>query len=228
MRHPSVLIISDDSDFARTVVAAWETEQHSPGITIVTSDAWAPGTLRDYDLTIAAFIPMARLSAVFAALRASNSSAIYVAKDGKDIPSLRAKYPHLLVLPRHDGWTDALVLLASEVLKRVDAVARAQRAERLSLEHQSHASLGRYVLEMRPNINNALTSVLGNADLLLLESNQSSVENQEQIRTIHAMALRLSAIMQRLSSLAAEIQIAEADSRAQPNAILRGLVSESR
>ena len=40
-----------------------------------------------------------------------------------------------------------------------------------------HATLGRYMLEMRPSINNALTSVLGNADLLLLEPGQVTGES---------------------------------------------------
>ena len=229
LRHPSVLIVSDDSDFVRTLVTAWQAEQHTPGITVVTSDVWTPTASRDCDLTIVAFLPVGRLSAVLATLRASpNTPSIYMAKDEKDIPALRTKYPHLLVLPHLDGWTGSLILLASEVLRRVDAVTRAQRAERFSLEHLSHATLGRYVIEMRPNINNALTSVLGNADLLLLESSQSSAETHEQIQTIHAMALRLSAIMQRFSSLLAEMQAAENESRIQSATVLRGLVSESR
>ena len=47
------------------------------------------------------------------------------------------------------------------------------------------------MLDMRPSVNNALTSVLGNADLLLLEPGQAHGESREQIQTIHTMALRL-------------------------------------
>jgi hypothetical protein len=108
-----------------------------------------------------------------------------------------------------------LILLATEALRRSDAVTRAQRAERLGVESQRHASLGRYMLEMRPSVNNALTSVLGNADLLLLEPEKVSEESHDQIRTIQTMALRLNEIMQRFSSLAAEMRSGEKESQAE-------------
>jgi hypothetical protein len=95
----------------------------------------------------------------------------------------------------------------------VQAVARAQRAERLAIESQGHATLGRYMLEMRPSVNNALTSILGNADLLLLEPEQVTAECRDQIRTVHTMALRLHEIMQRFSSLAAEMRAGEKESQ---------------
>jgi hypothetical protein len=71
------------------------------------------------------------------------------------------------------------------------------------------------MLEMRPSVNNALTSVLGNADLLLLEPGQNSGDSREQIRAIQAMALRLNEIMQRFSSLAAEMRSDEKESHAE-------------
>ena len=74
------------------------------------------------------------------------------------------------------------------------------------------------MLEMRPNVNNALTSVMGNADLLLLEPGQTSAESREQIQTIHTMALRLNEIMQRFSSLAAELRAGEKESQAETQA----------
>lgn len=75
--------------------------------------------------------------------------------------------------------------------------------------------LGRYMIEMRHSVNNALTSVIGNADLLLSEPGQLSSQSRDQIRTIHAMALRLNEIMQRFSSLAMEMQAIEKESQAE-------------
>jgi len=82
--------------------------------------------------------------------------------------------------------------------------------------------LGRYMIEMRPGINNALTSAIGNADLLLLEPGQLSPECRDQIRTIHAMALRLNEVMQRFSSLAAELRAGEKESQAETNLVAQG------
>jgi signal transduction histidine kinase len=78
------------------------------------------------------------------------------------------------------------------------------------------------MLEMRPSVNNALTSVLGNADLLLLDAaGKSNGSTREQIQTIHNMALRLNEIMQRFSSLASEARLSETASQHETN----GLVS---
>jgi hypothetical protein len=113
-----------------------------------------------------------------------------------------------------------LITVSMEALRRVQAVARAQRAERQAIEYQRYATLGRYMLEMRPSVNNALTSVVGNADLLLLEPGQVSGNSRDQIRTIHAMALRLNEIMQRFSSLASEVKASEKESQCETEGLI--------
>ena len=80
--------------------------------------------------------------------------------------------------------------------------------------------LGRYMLDMKPSVNNALTSMLGNAELLLLEPGQLSQQSLAQIKTIHSMALRINEIMQRFSSLASEMREAENASQAETQAVL--------
>lgn len=80
------------------------------------------------------------------------------------------------------------------------------------------------MLEMRPSVNDALTSVLGNADLLLLEPGQATGESREQIQTIHTMALRLNEVMQRFSSLASEMRAGEKESHAETETASRGFV----
>jgi signal transduction histidine kinase len=62
---------------------------------------------------------------------------------------------------------------------------------------------------MRHNINNALTSVLGNAELVLLNTESFSGETRDQLETIRHTALRLHEIMQRFWSLEAEMQVIE-------------------
>jgi signal transduction histidine kinase len=206
----SVLIVSDDSEFARTVAARWQTEPRAPGITVATSDVWHPSIGGEYDLVIAGPIREGKSPAILSALFGSPTLAVvHVAEHEKDIPLLQAQHPQLLAIAKQDGWINALILVSCEALRRVEAVARAQRAERLALEYHQDATLGRYMLDMRPGINNALTSVLGNADLLMLDSGQLAPESREQVRAIHAMALRLHQVMQRFSSLAAELRAGE-------------------
>ena len=66
--------------------------------------------------------------------------------------------------------------------------------------------------DMKHNVNNAMTSLLGNAELLLLEPGELSAQSLAQIKTIHTMALRINEIMQRFSSLASEMREVETHS----------------
>ncbi|MGA7443934.1 MAG: hypothetical protein WBW82_17300, partial [Candidatus Sulfotelmatobacter sp.] len=74
-----------------------------------------------------------------------------------------------------------------------------------ALEQQ--AMLGRYMLEMRHGLNNALTSLLGNSDLLLIEPGTLSAQVRGQIETIRNMTLRVHEVMQRFSSLEKEMNV---------------------
>jgi len=225
LNHASVLIVSDDTEFARAIAARWQTEHRAPEITLVTTSVWRPATALGYDLIIVGPVGSGRFSSILSGLSAAaDAAAICLTEDEKDVPTLRAEYPHLLVVPRKDGWISALIQISSEALRRLEAVGRAQRAERLALECQLHATLGRYMLEMRPSVNNALTSVLGNADLLLLDPGHVSGQCREQIRAIHTMALRLNEIMQRFSSLSSEMRAREKESQAETEAMSEGLV----
>jgi signal transduction histidine kinase len=216
LSYASVLIVSDDTEFARTVAARWQSERRVPEITLATSDVWQAATADGYHLVIVGPVCDGQASSVLSALTAyPGTASLCVCGDAREAVAVSAEYPHVLVLPREDGWIGTLILVAGEALRRTEAVARAQRAERAGIESQRDAALGRYMIDVRPSVNNALTSVIGNADLLLLDPGEISAEGRDQIRTIHAMALRLNEIMQRFSSLAAEMRAGETESQAE-------------
>ena len=228
VNQQGVLIVSDDTEFARAVVARWQAERHVPEITILTRDVWNRGVSTPDSLVIFGPIEGGNSNSLLAPLRSNPGLAVvYVAAEEREALAIRADYPNVLAIARQDGWTNTLVLLASEALRRVEAVARAHRAERAALECQGQALLGRYIQEMRPSISNALTSVLGNADLLLLDPGNAPAESREQIQTIHSMALRLHEIMQRFSSLTSELRIAEKESQAETPMASHGLAVRS-
>ena len=64
------------------------------------------------------------------------------------------------------------------------------------------------MLEMRHGLNNALTSVLGNSDLLLLEPGSLSAQARAQLETVRNMTLRIHEVLQRFSSLEKEMNVA--------------------
>jgi signal transduction histidine kinase len=209
LTHSSVLIVSDDTEFARTVAARWQAERRVPEITLTTSDVWEASAAEGYNLVIVGPVRNNKISSILSALNATATTAatIHVCSEAeaRDAQQLAAEHPYVLIIPGEDGWIGTLILVAGE----------AQRAERASAEQQRNAVLGRYMLDMRPSVNNALTSVLGNADLLLLDAESIHPDAREQIRTIHTMALRLNEIMQRFSSVAAEMRAGEKESQAE-------------
>jgi signal transduction histidine kinase len=219
LTHSSVLIVSDDTEFARSVAARWQAERRVPEITLTTSDVWEASAAEGYNLVIVGPVRNNKISSILSALNATATTAatIHVCSEAeaRDAQQLAAEHPYVLIIPGEDGWIGTLILVAGEALRRAAATARAQRAERASAEQQRNAVLGRYMLDMRPSVNNALTSVLGNADLLLLDAESIHPDAREQIRTIHTMALRLNEIMQRFSSVAAEMRAGEKESQAE-------------
>jgi len=106
-----------------------------------------------------------------------------------------------------------VLLLAGESLRRTEALKLARQAERHASQYANQATLGRYMYDMKHNMNNALTSLLGNAELLLLEPGGLSAQSLAQIKTIHTMALRINEVMQRFSSLASELREGETQSQ---------------
>jgi signal transduction histidine kinase len=136
-----------------------------------------------------------------------------VAPDQEALRILRRDFPRVLAIAFHENWADTLVFLAVETLRRIDAVKRAERAEQLNLVLRRNATLGQYVIDMRHSLNNALTSVLGNAELLLLEPGAFSADLRSQLDTIRHMSLRMHEIIQRFSSLEKELTFAEKQER---------------
>jgi signal transduction histidine kinase len=223
LRSASVLIVSDDTEFARMVAARWQSERNFPEITLATSDVWHASSTAAYQLVLLGPVRAAKAAAILRSLdETPGTTAVYVTEKTEDASAWAARHPSILLLPIQDGWIDNLILLTNEILRRVDAAGRAQRAERVALEEQRLATLGRFMLEMRPSVNNALTSVLGNADLMLLEPGSASAEWREQLRTIHTMALRLNEVIQRFSSLAAEMRAGEKESQAETEEMAEG------
>ncbi len=209
MNQPTVLILADDAEFARTVMAHWQIERRVPGFAVVSSDVWNGVNAASYDLAIVGEVRPALLTSILKALDAAAKPVIYVAAAGAQVQSVHEAHPRIMLFRQYEGWVDNLIVLAGEVLRRLEAVARARRAEQANAVSQRHAALGRYMLDTRHSFNNALTSVLGNAELLLLDPNAFKPEVREQIDTIHTMGLRMHEIMQRFSSLESEMQFAE-------------------
>ncbi len=202
----TIAIVSNEPEFARSLMARWQSERVIPGFVVLAAEP-AFEQLPECDLMVVGDVPEERLRQLLNKPEFAARPLICVTAD--EYQQVREAFPQLLLLRRDEFWMDNTVLFASECMRRRHALLRALRAEQMLTANQGHATLGKYVVEMRHNINNALTSVLGNAELVLLNPESLSGETRDQMETIRSTALRLHEIMQRFWSLEAEMQTAE-------------------
>jgi hypothetical protein len=226
-KRPTVLILASDPAFARDISAAWPQEPaprsatHSGRPEFVVLDQ---GLSRDlegshYDLAIAdasfgkrnihgkdsQALHQDQHQTLRQSLLAARKPAIIIHSDRSlDFYQLHGA---VLELRREPGlWPAIAGLVGREILRRIQAESRAREAGTLSGAAQAEATLGRYMVEMRTNVNNVLTTVLGNAELMVLEPGLPA-NVLAQADTIRNMALRLHEVFQRFSSLEKELRI---------------------
>ena len=219
MRNASVLILTDETEFARLLTACWQAERQAPGITVLNSELWKDHEAVPHDLVVVGPVLEGRLPNILRSLEPAAAVILCAPADSRDFGQLRSRYPRLVHIPLREDWAQTLLLVAGESLRRAEALRLSKQAERRAAKNENQATLGRYMMDMKHSVNNALTSMLGNAELLLLEPGQLSSQSLAQIKTIHSMALRINEIMQRFSSLASEMREAENASQAETEAV---------
>jgi signal transduction histidine kinase len=215
LRTTNALILTDDGDFARLLTACWQLERQLPGLSVVTSDLWKNDDPVACDLIVIGPLKQQRPSDVLDSISVSTAVILCAPSDAKELSILRKRYPRLLHVPLREDWTQVVLLVAGESLRRTEALRLAKQAEQRATRNANDAMLGRYMIDMKHSVNNAMTSLLGNAELLLLEPGELSAQSLSQIKTIHTMALRINEIMQRFSSLASEMRDVETPSQAE-------------
>ena len=207
VQTPTVLIISDEPEFSRRITARWQMERNVPTFTLLSGELWPRFAADTFDVAIIGQLRRDLLSVVLEPLHSTAQPIFCVSQDAGTAQLVRERWPRVSILRPTEHWLETLVLAAAEAVHRSRAEARARAAEFACSVLEREATLGRYMLEMRHGLNNALTSVLGNSDLLLLEPGSFSAPTRAQIETIRNMTLRIHEIMQRFSSLEKEMNV---------------------
>jgi signal transduction histidine kinase len=208
VEHPTVLVISDDPRFSRTITTRWQREPSVPAFTMLSGDLW-PRTVEGFDIAIVGALRPELLSMILEPLHSTKQPLFCVCEDESSAQTIRKRWPRTGVIRSDEPWLEGLILAAGEAIHRSLAEARVRVAEEDCSSLRGQAMLGRYMLEMRHGLNNALTSLLGNSDLLLIERAELPPQAREQIETIRDMTLRIHEVMQRFSSLEKEMNVAE-------------------
>jgi len=207
VQTPTVLIISDEPEFSRRITARWQMERNVPTFTLLSGELWPRFAADTFDVAIIGELRRDLLSVVLEPLHSTAQPIFCVCQDAGTSQLVHQRWPRVSLLRPTEHWLETLVLAAAEAVYRSRAEARARATELACSTLEREATLGRYMLEMRHSLNNALTSVLGNSDLLLLEPGSFSAQTRAQIETIRNMTLRIHEIMQRFSSLEKEMNV---------------------
>jgi signal transduction histidine kinase len=216
--HSNILILTDDGDFARLLSASFQSERRHRSVAVANSQNWDPPDPESYDLLVIGPVSDEKLARVIFSVPRELTAILCMPTISPEAARLGSTHPHLLHFPLRDNWMEPLLLLANESLRRAAASRQARQALLRAAQSENEAVLGRYILEMKHSVNNALTSIIGNTELLLLEPGQLSAQSLGQIKTVHHMSLRLNEVMQRFSSLASEIRDTETPSHPETQA----------
>jgi signal transduction histidine kinase len=213
---PTVVILSSATTFAREITAHWPKakDRELPEFVVIDLELCVDLQGDTFDLAIADMPAAHKYHNFKQAIAAASKPAILV---GCDLP-LQASPAHgsIFELSREtQSWAALAGLLGREILGRTRAESCAREAEAIRAAAEAEATLGRYMAEMRLNVNNALTSILGNAELLLQEPGLPA-NVQSQADTIRNMALRLHEVFRRFSSIEKELTVAARESGKKP------------
>lgn len=204
MNQSTVVIISDDPEFSGSIASRWQMERGAPSFTLMSGDVCAGLCSDAFDLAIMGKVRPQLLPGLLTILEQTHKPVIWVVPGD---PREHQVQSRVLLISQHDAWVESVVMLGAEVLRRDEAVSRLRSLEQANLTLERQAALGRYIIDMRHNLNNALTSVLGNAELLLCDEQSQTPQSQAQLETIRNMALRMHEILQRFSSLEKEMTV---------------------
>ena len=206
MNRPTILIVSDEGEFSNAITTCWLTERNVPAFILANSNE---EERQNFDLAIVGGVHESPDS-MLPRLASSGKPVIYLSRNDNSLST----HAGALSVPEVPGWPHLVIGLAARLLEAAHATEEASRLAEMSSQLERQAVLGRYMIEMRHNLNNALTSILGNCDLILLDEQQLSATAKGQIETIRNMSMRLNEIMARFTSLQKEMRLVEEQKRA--------------
>jgi signal transduction histidine kinase len=231
-----MLVVSDDREFVDAIVQSWQGLRYAPEFTVAATDA-AGEFARSVVVLTDGTAALPHLAAgVVLAIAITNGPLVLggqgpgdglatgtaqpmglqsltpgppVADPGGALPEV-ARGLRVVRIPRSAGWADQAAALAQETLLRLEAQAQVAEVKQRLRELERFAALGRFIVEARHGLGNALTGVMGHSELLLLETDAGlRSEARAQLETIHAMSLKMHETFHRLSSLEMELRVAE-------------------
>jgi signal transduction histidine kinase len=218
-----ILVVSSDRVFVDALAQSWQRLRYSPEFMVASADAAAAFTRCAVVLTddLAALPQLAAGVVLAIAVTAGGVDEAAIPETGGKLRVVRLARNLERNLERNMarnhvsgwdsgwGWAEYAAALAQETVLRLEAQAQVAEVKQRLRELERFAALGRFIVEARHGLGNALTGVLGHSELLLLEDEGMRREVRAQLETIHSMSLKMHETFHRLSSLEMELRVAE-------------------
>ncbi len=104
MRHANVVILTDETEFARLLTACWQAERQAPNITVINSDSWQEQNAQEHDLVVVGPVRDGKITSVLRSLEPATAVILCIPPDSQEFGQLRTKYPRLLHIPLREDW----------------------------------------------------------------------------------------------------------------------------
>ena len=209
MDQPTILIVSEEAAFPHALKERWQKEAQVPSFMLMGSDLCRELEADAFTVAIVGPLRAEELTPALNALHSTGKPVLLVCSSVMQLDAARTAYPGSHVVAQQEGWTDVVVPLVSEMIRCQQAVSEQEQLEAANAILERHAALGSYILEMRHTLNNALTSILGNAELLLMDTESAKAGARAQLETIRNMAVRIHETLSRFSSIDKELSTQE-------------------
>lgn len=209
MEQCTILIASEDPEFVNSLLQSWQRLHYEPEFTV---SSHGPAELANDAVVVAdgtAALDCPGVRALLTIVVAADHAAHEIGSSqlNSQLSSQPSSHLRLVRIRRAEGWADLAAALAQEAVLRMKAAQQVLEAERRLGESEHFAAIGRFIVDERHGLANALTSVMGNSELVLLDSGaELRDEVRGQLETIHAMSLRMHETLQRLSSLDSQMR----------------------
>ncbi len=194
-----VLIVSEDPEFIAALLRSWQGAGSVPEYQVVEPDAPC-----EWQVSCVAVLDGAKLPS-----RLPADIPMVITVTGGELTPVSVEADRRIVrLQRDTGWTEIAAALALECVLREQALQRGDELEERLSRTERFSALGRFIAGHQHDMANALTGLMGHAELLMTERDISQ-EVRHKVGTIHAMSLRIHDVLQKLSSLDRDLRVAE-------------------
>jgi signal transduction histidine kinase len=199
LEQARIVVISDDREFVNSLVESWNRLRYSPEFAVcsVSQGGW----IGSCAVVVA--------DGIEALARLEPSVVLAIVVCDEVLPE-RCASARLVRVASAANWAEQAAALAQETLQRLQSQAQVAEMKQRMREMERYATLGRFIVEARHALGNALTGVLGHSELLLLEA-QGDLQGKmrSQLEMIRSMSLKIHETFHRLSSLDLELRAAE-------------------